>query len=125
MKARNLYILITIVITSWPLMSCSSKQAAVNPVARVSPEAINQALVSSEVLFKQRDDLDKLRAAVKSLDSVRDPNQRNYQVEWTFAKYSYFLGKFSTNEEESSEVLEDGRDAGKIASRMEPQKPDG
>jgi len=125
MKTRNLYILITIVITSWPLVSCSSKQAASNPVERVSPEAINQTLIESETLFKQRDDLEKLRTAIKSLGSVRDPNHRNYQVEWSFAKYSYFLGKFSTNEEESTAVLEDGRDAGKIASRMEPQKPDG
>ena len=125
MKTRNLYILITIVITSWPLISCSSKQAASNPVERVSPEAINKAFSDSESLFKQREDLDKLRAAVKALGSVRDPNNRNYQVEWTFAKYNYFLGKFSTNEEESEEVLENGRDAGRIASRMEPEKPDG
>ena len=88
MKTRNLYILITIVITSWPLVSCSSEQAATNPAQRVSPETINQALIESEANFKQREDLEKLRAAIKSVGSVRDPNPRNYQVEWTFAKYS-------------------------------------
>jgi tetratricopeptide (TPR) repeat protein len=117
--------LITIVITSWSLLSCSADHAASKPVENVTPESISKALTDAESLFKEREDLDKLRSAVKLMTAVRDPDNRNYQVEWTFAKYSYFLGKFSTNEEESSEALEDGRDAGKIASRMEPQKPDG
>ena len=46
-------------------------------------------------------------------------------MEWTFAKYNYFLGKQTTNEKEAETVLEKGIEAGKIASRMEPQKPDG
>lgn len=59
------------------------------------------------------------------LADVRDPDHRNYQVEWTFAKYNYFLGKYSPDDKEAEEALEDGRDAGKIASRIEPNKPDG
>src|SRR5688500_8658382 len=103
MRTRKLYILLTMVLTSWQLLSCSSEQAASNPPERVSPETITKALAESETLFKQREDLDKLRAAIKSVGSVRDPENRNYQVEWTFAKYNYFLGKFSTNAEESEE----------------------
>ena len=125
MKPSNLYILITIVITWWALTACSKERAATGTVERVKPEAIQQALSDSENLFKQREDLDKLRTAVKSLAAVRDPDNRNYQVEWTFAKYNYFLGKFTTDEDEAETSLELGRDAGKIASRVDPQKPDG
>jgi tetratricopeptide (TPR) repeat protein len=125
MKRSNLYILITIVITSWALAACGKERAAIRPVEKVKPEAIQQALADADQLFKQREDLDKLRTAIKGLGAVRDPDNRNYQVEWTFAKYNYFLGKFSTNEPEAEEALEEGRDAGKIASRVEPQKPDG
>lgn len=125
MKPSNLYILITIVITSWALAGCGKDRAASIPVARITPESIDKALSEGDSLFKQREDLDKLRAAIKMMDSVRDPDNRNYQVEWTFAKYNYFLGKFSTSEDEAEEVLEDGRDAGKIASRVSPEKPDG
>jgi tetratricopeptide (TPR) repeat protein len=125
MKTRNLYILITIVITSWALAGCGKERAASPPTQRVTPEAIEQALIQCDSLFKQREDLDKLRTAIKSLATVRDPDNRNYQVEWTFAKYNYFLGKFSPAEDEAEEALEEGRDAGKIASRVEPQKPDG
>jgi tetratricopeptide (TPR) repeat protein len=125
MKARNSYILITIVITWWALSGCATDRAASTPAEKVSPEAITTALADSESLFKQREDLEKLREAIKSISKVRDPNNRNYQVEWTFAKYNYFLGRHTTNEEEAEDSLEAGRDAGKIASRMEPQKPDG
>jgi tetratricopeptide (TPR) repeat protein len=125
MKRSNLYILITIVITWWALASCSTECSACGPREKVAPEAIEQALVDSENLFKQRDDLEKLRAAVKTLAAVRDPDNRNYQVEWTYAKYNYFLGKYSTNSDEGETALAQGRDAGKIASRIEPQKPDG
>ena len=125
MKTRNLYILITIVITWWALSGCSKDRAASIPTENVSPEAISTSLANSESLFKQREDLDKLRQAIQSIAKIRDPNNRNYQVEWTFAKYNYFLGRHTTSEDEAEESLEAGRDAGKIASRIEPQKPDG
>lgn len=125
MTVRNLYTFITIVITWWPLASCSTDRAATSPTVKVTPEAINQALTKADELFKHREDHEKLRAAIKALEVVRDPDNRNYQVEWTFAKYNYFLGKFSSNKDESEEALKHGRDAGKIASRVEPQKPEG
>lgn len=46
-------------------------------------------------------------------------------MEWTFAKYSYFLGKAEPIEKDAIAAFEKGRDAGKIASRVDPSKPDG
>jgi tetratricopeptide (TPR) repeat protein len=125
MKTRNLYILITFVITWWALTACSTKSVATKSPENISPEAIQKALIESENLFKQREDLEKLRTAIKTIAAVRDQDNRNYQVEWTFAKYNYFLGKSSTDGDEAETALGQGRDAGKIASRIEPQKPDG
>jgi tetratricopeptide (TPR) repeat protein len=125
MKTKKLYILITFVITWWALTSCSSKPPAQAAPDRVSPEATQKALADSENLFKQREDLDKLRVAIKTLAAVRNQDNRNYQVEWGFAKYNYFLGKYSADGDEAEKALGQGRDAGKIASRIEPQKPDG
>ena len=59
------------------------------------------------------------------LAKVRDPNKRNYEVEWKFAKYCYFLGKAEAAEKDSIAAYERGRDAGKIASRIDAYKPDG
>ncbi len=125
MKTRNLYILITFVITWWALAGCSTKSPATDTHEKASHEAIQDALVDSENLFKQREDLDKLRTAIKTMAAVRDHDSRNYQVEWSFAKYNYFLGKFTASEDEAETALGLGRDAGKIASRIELQKPDG
>ena len=125
MNARNSYIFITFVITWWALAACSSEKAATVPTERIKPEAIQKALADSETLFKQREDLEKLREAVRGLAAVRDPDNRNYQVEWNFAKFSYFLGKYLPDPSEGEDHLEAGRDAGKIASRVDPNKPDG
>jgi tetratricopeptide (TPR) repeat protein len=46
-------------------------------------------------------------------------------VEWKFAKYNYCLGKQTTDEKESEKAFEYGKQAGRIASRVEPNKPDG
>ncbi len=125
MMTANVYIILAIVITWWPLAGCTTDRAADIAPVKATPEAIGGALADGESLFKQREDLDKLRTAIKSIAAVRDPDSRNYQVEWTFAKYNYFLGKFTTNDDEAETALEQGRDAGKLASRVDPLKPDG
>jgi tetratricopeptide (TPR) repeat protein len=85
------------------------------------PEVVQKA----ESLFKQRTDISNLREAVKQLAAVRSADNRNFEVEWKFSKFSYFLGKHTTDEKESSAAFEKGKEAGMIASRMEPDKPDG
>ena len=66
-----------------------------------------------------------MREAVKSLAAVRNPDARNYEVEWKFAKYSYFLSKQTKDDKEADKILQNGYAAGIIASRLEPNKPDG
>ncbi|HRH42874.1 MAG TPA: tetratricopeptide repeat protein [Pyrinomonadaceae bacterium] len=104
-------------------VSCSSKtEAEVKPKETVPPtELIKQA----EALFVQRIDVVKLREAVNTMAKARNPDQRNFEVEWKFAKYNYFLSKQVTDEKEADKLLKDGYSAGLIASRLEPNKPDG
>jgi tetratricopeptide (TPR) repeat protein len=84
-----------------------------------------EAITKAEALFPQREDVSKLREAVQALASARDMDDRNYELEWKFSRFNYFLGKQTTDEKESEKAFEDGITAGKIASRMEPNKPDG
>lgn len=86
---------------------------------------IPDAIRASEELFSQRSDIENLRKAADLLGQARDPDKRNYDVEWRYAKICYFLGKAEKDPEESERIFEKGRDAGKIASRIEPDKPDG
>ena len=125
MKTSKLAILITIVITLCLQLSCASTDAIETVGPSVSPEVIASSLTRSEALFKQREDVAKLREGVNLLRKARDFRQRNFEVEWKFAKLNYFLGKQSTDEKEANTAFEEGRDAGKIASGLEPKKAEG
>lgn len=125
MKTLKLVILCAIVITLCLQFGCSTTDAIETAGPSVSPEIIASSLMQSEALFKQREDIAKLREAVKILRKARDYKQRNFEVEWKFAKLNYFLGKQTTDEKEANAAFEEGRDAGQIASGLEPQKPDG
>ena len=124
-KPGKSYILITIVITSCLLTSCSRRQADEIPPPAISDQAISEALNKSADLFKDREDAAKLQQAVDVLATVRDRDHRNFEVEWKFSKYNYFLGKQMTSDDDAEKALRAGRDAGRIASRLEPNKPDG
>ena len=124
-KSRQLYILITIVITLCSLVACRATRTAENPTPAPPSKPVEPVLAQAAELFKQRDDIEKLRQARSLVASVRQPDHRNFDVEWQFAKYSVFLGEKLADEEEKEKVFTEGRDAGKIASRIDPKRPDG
>ncbi len=119
------YSFLAIVITLCLLAGCSKRVESHSGELNVSSTTISDSLRSAEALFRERSDISKLRTAVNTLGNARNPDQRNYEIEWTFAKYSYFLGKVEPLEKDAITVFEKGRDAGKIASRVDPSKPDG
>lgn len=126
MKRKCFYSFITIVLFSCCLISCaSSGQTDVETSVPNDAVDVSATLKQAEQLFRQRTDLWKLREAVNLLAQVRNPAKRNYEIEWKFAEYNYFLGKQSSDEKESEKAFEEGAKAGKIASRIEPNKPDG
>ena len=119
------YNFLAIVITLCLLSGCSRTVESNYDASKASTANISEHLTRAESLFSQRSDIEKLRDAVNTLGLARNPDQRNYEVEWKFAKYSYFLGKVETLEKDAIAAFEKGRDAGKIASRVDPSKPDG
>ena len=125
MNKENFYRIITIVGLSFLIVSCASKAGTESVVKTVDPALISQTVVKSEELFNQREDVSKLREAVQILATVRNPDARNFEVEWKFAKYNYFLGRQTDNETEAEKAFDDGIQAGRIASRIAPDKPDG
>ena len=125
MRKQKLYILITIVITLWPLIGCANKPETENVRPPIDAATFAETKSKAEKLFAQREDLAKLREAITLLAKLRNPDSRNYDVEWNFSKYNYFLGLHTGDEKEAGSAFEKGKDAGNIASKMEPQKPDG
>jgi tetratricopeptide (TPR) repeat protein len=125
MKRRDLYILITIVITSYLLISCSQRSATETQAPARSTEEITAIRAQASTLFEQRDDLDKLREAIKHIGSVRNPEKRDYEIEWTFARYNYFLGRHTTESDEADKAFTQGRAAARIALNVSPNRPEG
>ncbi len=121
----NLYKSIAIVITLYLLANCAGQADSHSEVQSLSPPDLSDSLIAAEQLFSERADIDKLRQAVLRLAGARNPDSRNYEVEWKFAKYSYFLGKAEKIEKEAIAAFEKGKEAASIASRLEPDKPDG
>ncbi len=125
MKFRFFYILSVLGLISFFLVSCASETATTEPAAPANSEVIAENIAQADKLCGQHEDLAKLRECVNRLARVRNPDARNFEVEWKYAMYNYFLGKQIENENESDKYLEDGVKAGSIASKIEPNKPEG
>lgn len=125
MRKFNFYSLITIVLLAFLCASCASRAETETPKPKFSDDEIKAAVAKSDELFAGREDVSKLREAVQTLSNVRDSDRRNFEVEWKFARNNYFLSKQTENETEAEKFLKDGANAGIIASRLAPEKPDG
>jgi tetratricopeptide (TPR) repeat protein len=119
------YRFITIAAVSLCLISCAAKVETEPMTAQNKAVAPAETIAQAENLFRQREDLSKLREAVKLIGAARNIDNRVYEIEWQFARFNYFLGKQTTDEKESEKAFEDGIQAGKIAAKIEPNKPDG
>jgi tetratricopeptide (TPR) repeat protein len=125
MTTMRFYRFITIALLGFSLVSCASKAGSEPVTPAANTALIAETVLKCDALFKERENLAKLREAVKSLAAVRNPDRRDFEVEWKFAKYNYFLGKQTADEKEKEKAFEDGKQAGRIASRIEPEKADG
>lgn len=124
---KNRLFPIILLITACLFSACATASLADDEVVdnkNLTPPA--EALKSSAGLYAERQDLDKVRKALEVLEGARNPDSRDFAVEAAFAKYSYFLGsRKEVDESEAEKVLKNGLSAAKIASRLEPGKPDG
>lgn len=127
MKRLRFYSFITIALISVFQISCTSSGRSVDKTVAAKPTADVSALVKkADDLFDKRDDgIANLREVVRILKEARDPVSRNFEVEWKFARANYFLSKRADNEAERKAAFTDGIEAGLIALRIEPDKPDG
>lgn len=95
----------------------SAKQNESVPVA----DLINQA----DELYKQRENLDRLREGIALLKRARSADSKNYEANWKLAKFDYYLGSHTEDEKESEQAFKEGISSGRVASNIFPNKPDG
>jgi tetratricopeptide (TPR) repeat protein len=107
------------------LANCSSSSVAENTAPPPPKRPIEETLAKADQLFTQREDVKKLGEARQIVGQLREPDNRNFEVEWRFAKYSLFLGEKTSDDDKKQKIFEEGRDAGKIASRIGADRPEG
>jgi len=126
MISRKVYISLTIVITLCLLAACDSGDAAADLAATPpAPAEVSAAVNDAEALFKQREDVGKLKEGISRLTKLRSGHKRVFDIEWRIARYNYFLGRQSPDKKESKAAFSDGRDAGETAARLDASRVEG
>jgi tetratricopeptide (TPR) repeat protein len=84
-------------------------------------ELIRQA----DELFRQRDDPAKVSEAIDALKRVRRADRRNFDAAWRLSRLYFYQAKLAKDDKAIDQAQNDGIDAGKVATRIESEKPDG
>jgi tetratricopeptide (TPR) repeat protein len=84
-----------------------------------------ELIQKADTLYEQREDLSKVRAGITTLKEARVGDFSNYDILWRTAKFNYYLGSHSKNDDEISRAFRDGIDAGKAAVKIHNDRPEG
>ena len=107
------------------MWAAACKSGASGPEAEPSPEAVLPLLAQADEFYKKREDLAQLRAAIAALRRARTIDYSNYEAAWKLAKFNYYLGEHTTDKEERDAAFREGIQAGEIAVRLQPDRPEG
>ncbi|MEZ5305720.1 MAG: tetratricopeptide repeat protein [Pyrinomonadaceae bacterium] len=105
---------------------CRSSATSEDPQPTVTDAEKKKYRDAAAAEYAARADLDRARKAIATLAKARDEGFRNFDDEWRFAEYSYYLGsRKSVGDEEAEKVLKEALAAASIARRMQPNRPEG
>lgn len=125
MKIWSASALLTLLISLFTACTASSEtDGDSSPNRNITPP--ETALAEASEHWAARKDLDRVRKALEILQGARNPDNRNFEVETAFARYSWFLGsRDQLSYEQSEKILKDGLEAARIARRLKPEEPHG
>jgi Tfp pilus assembly protein PilF len=109
------------VATSCRPRSSVEAPASTTEAATEAAEYVSQA----DQLYAQRADLMRLRRAIVLLRQAVNVDPDNYDASWRLAKFNYYLGTHTDNQDERHKAFRDGIEAGKTAVALQGGKPDG
>jgi tetratricopeptide (TPR) repeat protein len=103
--------------------NCRNK--AVETVDPPSDRPVDEAIAQAEQFYAQREDVLKVRQGLIVLRQALTANPGNYEIAWRVAKFNYYIGSHSTEDTEKEKAFHDGTEAGKLAVKLNNDKPDG
>lgn len=111
---------------AWAVVLSGCSEPA-EPAVSGPPSGRSAAESVAEVdqLYAQRADLMKVRQALIALRQATSENPTNYELAWRVAKYNYYLGSHTSEEREQEKAFHDGIEAGKLAVKLNNDRPEG
>jgi tetratricopeptide (TPR) repeat protein len=82
-------------------------------------------IAEAEPLWEGRDDIKKARVAVAALRQARTADYGNYEAAWKLARATFYVGDHTDNDGERDDMFRAGTEAGKVAIKLQPDKPEG
>ena len=82
-------------------------------------------VVEAEPLYEGREDMNKARIAVTALRMAHTADYGNYEAAWKLARATFYVGDRTDNDSERDDMFREGKEAGKAAAQLQPDKPEG
>lgn len=106
--------------------SCSAPAPVTeNTIAASATLPVADLLRQADEAYRQRDNLDRVREGLKTLKRIRAVEPNHFEATWRASRLNYTLGDHSKDEKERKAAFLDGIEAGKAATRSNPNKPEG
>ena len=107
------------------LVGGSCRKAAPAELPATENRPVAASIADAEALYAQRTDLMKVRQALIALRQAQAASPANFDLAWRSAKYDYYLGAHSTDNDEKDKAYHDGIEAGKLAVQLNDSRPEG
>lgn len=106
------------------LLGCSTPaEPAVS--APSSGRSAAESIAQADELYAQRADVMRVRQGLIALRQAAAEHATNYELAWRVAKYNYYLGSHTTDETEQAKAFHEGTEAGKLAVKLNNDRPEG
>jgi tetratricopeptide (TPR) repeat protein len=122
-NAGNMGLCLAAVSLLFGATSCRKETAASTDNSPARPTA--DVITEVDTLYAGRGDLTKVRQGLIALRHSQATEAGNYDLAWRLAKFNYYLGSHTTDATERDKAFRDGIEAGKLAVKLQDNKPDG
>lgn len=105
--------------------ACQRAAAPTSSETAANGQTSAEAIPEADRLYVGREDLMKVRQALVALRRAAMTDGGNYEMAWRTARLNYYLGSHSTDGAEREKAFREGIQAGKLAVKLQNDKPEG
>jgi Tfp pilus assembly protein PilF len=121
---RKLAVLCNMLVVVLGLSACS-KPAEPAVSAPSTGRSAAESIAQADEFYAQRADVMKVRQGLIALRQAAAEHATNYELAWRVAQYNYYLGSHTADENEQEKAFHDGTEAGKLAVKLNNDRPEG